>query len=71
MRFFSQKKDRLRQEQLARKRLAARREKKLGDTELRQKEDEKLEEIIDKDNIVALQVRQARVEGKLVPRAFL
>ena len=71
MRFFSQKKDRLRQEQLARKRLAARREKKLGDTELRQKEDEKLEEIIDKDNIVALQVRQAQVEGKLVPRAFL
>ena len=51
------KKDRLRQEQLARERLAARRKKKATDVEkeLREKEDEQIEDISDKENLIALQ----------------
>ena len=57
--FCSQKKDRLRQEQLARERIAARRKKKANEVEkeLREKEQEQLEDIGDKENLVALQVR--------------
>ena len=49
----------MRQEQLARERIAARRQKKANEVEkeLREKEQEQLEDIGDRENLVALQVR--------------
>ena len=64
---FSQKKDRLRQEQLARERIAARRKKKANELEkeLREKEQEQLDDIGDKENLVALQVQNDIVKTNL------